>query len=72
MTTRPRPSFPARLDRLAVPAARAAPLAAAAAGAPVRPQGLGLDSQAVRLAMVQKIAAQGIRDARVLDAMGRI
>ncbi len=82
MTTRPRPSFPARLDRLAAPAARAAqtaPLAAGAAGAPVpagrapvRPQGLGLDSQAVRLAMVQKLAAQGLRDARVLEAMGRV
>jgi protein-L-isoaspartate(D-aspartate) O-methyltransferase len=36
------------------------------------PQGLGLDSQAVRLAMVHKLAAQGIRDARVLEAMGRV
>nr|WP_222623124.1 protein-L-isoaspartate(D-aspartate) O-methyltransferase [Ramlibacter cellulosilyticus] len=33
------------------------------------PSGLGLDSQAVRARMVQKIAAQGIVDARVLAAM---
>lgn len=32
----------------------------------------GLDSQAVRQAMVRKLAAQGIHDARVLDAMGRV
>ncbi|MFO6419531.1 protein-L-isoaspartate O-methyltransferase family protein [Hylemonella sp. W303a] len=32
----------------------------------------GLDSQAVRQAMVKKLAAQGIRDARVLQAMGRV
>lgn len=32
----------------------------------------GLDSQAVRQAMVKKLAAQGIHDARVLDAMGRV
>ena len=34
--------------------------------------GLGLDSQAVRTRMVQKLAAQGIADAQVLAAMGRI
>ncbi len=39
---------------------------------PSMPRGLGLDSQAVRLAMVHKLAAQGIRDAQVLDAMGRV
>lgn len=32
----------------------------------------GLDSEAVRQAMVKKLAAQGIHDARVLDAMGRV
>ncbi len=36
------------------------------------PQGMGLDSQAVRQAMVNKLAAQGIHDARVLEAMGTI
>jgi protein-L-isoaspartate(D-aspartate) O-methyltransferase len=67
-----RPRFPARLDR---PGA-AAPLPPVARTAPVqalvRPQGLGLDSQAVRLAMVNKLAAQGIQDTRVLQAMGRV
>jgi protein-L-isoaspartate(D-aspartate) O-methyltransferase len=44
-----------------------------------RPAGLGrpavshgLDSQAVRQAMVKKLAAQGIHDPRVLDAMDRV
>jgi len=37
-----------------------------------RPQGVGLDSQAVRTRMVQKLAAQGIADARVLSAMGSV
>ncbi|MFN4359878.1 MAG: protein-L-isoaspartate(D-aspartate) O-methyltransferase [Hylemonella sp.] len=88
MSTRQRPGFPARLDRPADATARAratpAPVARSAP-APVRdaaalrvpqapsiPQGLGLDSQTVRMAMVHKLAAQGIRDARVLDAMGRV
>ena len=35
-----------------------------------RVSGLGLDSGAVRARMVQKLAEQGVRDARVLDAMG--
>ena len=34
--------------------------------------GLGLDSQAVRARMVQKLAAQGVSDSRVLVAMGRV
>lgn len=36
------------------------------------PQGLGLDSLAVRQAMVNKLAGQGIADARVLQAMGTV
>ncbi len=86
MNSRPRPGFPVRLDRPAAattrpvsPAAqRSAPAALAPTGLPrpgptaLTPQGLGLDSQAVRLAMVKKLAAQGITDARVLEAMGRI
>lgn len=94
MTTpsRPRPSFPARLDRSGTPApvparqasssasVRSPVLGPPVAAAPLRqplvpslvPQGLGLDSQAVRQAMVHKLAAQGIADARVLAAMGRI
>ena len=33
------------------------------------PEGVGLDSQAVRVRMVQKLSAQGIADTQVLDAM---
>jgi len=36
------------------------------------PQGLGMDSMAVRQRMVQKLAAQGLSDPRVLAAMGRV
>jgi protein-L-isoaspartate(D-aspartate) O-methyltransferase len=36
------------------------------------PVGLGLDSQAVRARMVQKLAAQGVGDARVLAAMNAV
>ena len=35
------------------------------------PGGIGLDSQAVRARMVQKLAAQGIADARVLARWAR-
>ena len=61
-----RPSFPARMDS-AVPSAKAKPVSNANA-----PQGLGMDSIAVRQRMVQKLAAQGLRDPRVLTAMGRV
>ena len=75
MTAR-RPGFPARLDQTtnAVPAARkvVAPANRPPAVAPVRPQGLGLDSGAVRARMVQKLAGQGVTDAQVLAAMGSI
>ena len=36
------------------------------------PAGLGLDSQAVRARMVQKLGSQGVADARVLAAMGLV
>ena len=69
-----RPSFPARLPTApAQPARRTgAPVNAPAPAPAVAPSGLGLDSQAVRARMVQKIAAQGIRDARVLAAMNAV
>ena len=83
-----RPSFPARLDttldknRPNPTGTRtpAAPLAAALAqvlprrgGAQAHAvQGLGMDSSAVRRAMVQKIAAQGVRDGAVLQALGDV
>jgi len=35
-------------------------------------RGVGLDSQAVRARMVQKLAAQGVSDAQVLAAMGSV
>ena len=64
-----RPSFPARLDggqaRPAAPRPKAPSVAAA-------PAGVGLDSHAVRARMVQKLAAQGVSDPRVLAAMGAV
>ena len=71
-----RPGFPARLE---LPSARPAPVKKAAAfaldGASGRrstPGGVGLDSQAVRSRMVDKLAQQGIGDSRVLAAMGAV
>jgi protein-L-isoaspartate(D-aspartate) O-methyltransferase len=65
-----RPGFPAKLDTGTTPAARRAPAPVAVpvthAGSPA---GVGLDSQAVRTRMVQKLAAQGVADPRVLAAM---
>lgn len=68
-----RPSFPARLDRGPAPAAvPRAPQHSAAPARAMAPAGLGLDSQAVRANMVQKLAAQGLQDPRVLAAMGAV
>lgn len=83
MTGRQRPSFPARLDRpaAALPSGQALQKATASAAAagdrsasprPTQTHGVGLDSQTVRMAMVAKLAGQGITDARVLSAMGTI
>ena len=74
MSTKPRPGFPAKLD---MPAQRKARSSSAPAQAPrtatpkpvVAPRGLGLDSAAVRAAMVSKLASQGVSDPRVLAAM---
>lgn len=76
-----RPSFPARIDFsqgqpaparkagvTAVEAARRTPAKPHA----VLPQGLGMDSAAVRARMVQNLAAQGISDTVVLQAMGAV
>ena len=54
----------------AAPGAAAAPKSRAAA-IPV-PLGVGMDSQAVRQRMVQKLAGQGVTDPLVLQAMGAI
>ncbi|MRD45978.1 protein-L-isoaspartate(D-aspartate) O-methyltransferase [Caenimonas koreensis] len=64
-----RPGFPARLD---LGPAQARPVRAKPVGTALSPGGIGLDSQAVRARMVQKLAAQGITDAQVLAAMGAI
>jgi protein-L-isoaspartate(D-aspartate) O-methyltransferase len=78
---RARPGFPARLGGEAqrsaagaAPRAPRPPAAATLARPPelARPQGVGLDSQAVRQAMVHKVAAAGVRDARVLEALARV
>ena len=78
---RERPSFPARLD-IAPAKARAA--AASSTNHPSRakspavgpampvPQGVGMDSMAVRQHMVHKLAGQGVTDPMVLAAMGTI
>ena len=61
-----RPGFPARLDRGPTsPGGIRKPLAAVPPGA----GGAGLDSQAVRTRMVERLAAQGISDTQVLAAM---
>lgn len=70
-----RPGFPARMDLSAGPLARRKPVVASAtplAAKSVFPEGIGMDSQAIRSRMVHKLAAQGISDARVLDAMRAI
>lgn len=69
-----RPSFPARLD-FSGNRVRSSPSLASSAVLALAPQwvsGLGLDSSAVRLNMVRKLAAQGITDGAVLDAMRAI
>lgn len=83
-----RPSFPARLNtggtstgpartvRAPVPAPAPVSRATAQRPATVAPAapgaGQAMASSAVRARMVHKLAAQGIADARVLDAMGTI
>ena len=66
---RQRPSFPAKMEGKVHPAS-AAPRSnlAPATASP----GHGMDSMAVRHSMVQKIAAQGVRDALVLKAIGTV
>ena len=68
-----RPTFPARLHATPAPAAGARP-AAPPTGTPAAPTtaGLGLDSEAVRARMVQRLVAQGLADRRVQVAMGSV
>ena len=77
-----RPGFPVQLDAKTADKPAPAPTAKrlvtpqsavrAAATRIASPTGMGLDSSAVRARMVQKLAAQGIEDVVVLEAMGRI
>ncbi len=68
---RPRPAFPAAFASVAAPALR--PLAPKPSALPTQSDasatGLGLDSQAVRVAMVRKLEAQGVCHPMVLRAM---
>lgn len=68
-----RPGFPARLGPIqtAVPPPPAVSRLASHRPAPA-PTGLGMDSSAVRLSMVNKLAQQGISDKRVLAALGQV
>ncbi|MFC5499599.1 protein-L-isoaspartate(D-aspartate) O-methyltransferase [Caenimonas terrae] len=67
-----RPGFPARIDLGPAPATPRG----ARAGAPVRegtiPGGVGLESSAIRHRMVMKLAAQGVSDPKLLEAMATV
>ncbi|WP_297747972.1 protein-L-isoaspartate(D-aspartate) O-methyltransferase [Hydrogenophaga sp.] len=66
---RARPGFPARLDLAPASRASAAAPIARSAPKPQAPSGLGMDSLAVRAALVRKIEAQGVSHPGVLAAM---
>ena len=70
MTAR-RPGFPARMDTGGKAAPARGPATPVQATFAVS-QGVGMDSSAVRARMVQKLAAQGISDRQVLQAMGSV
>jgi protein-L-isoaspartate(D-aspartate) O-methyltransferase len=69
-----RPSFPVRLDAQGTAPQPAGTKSQPAMGTPIgaRPQGLGMDSSAHRQRLVQLLHKQGVRDAAVLAAMGRV
>lgn len=76
---RPRPKFPAQLDAVVKQPAKALlrpqqPLQRAADDVTrsVRPSGHGLDSADVRQRMVDRIRQSGLRDERVIVAMGQV
>jgi protein-L-isoaspartate(D-aspartate) O-methyltransferase len=85
MTMKPRPSFPAQLDAtlaktrpnphgavLSKAPSQSGPGRVQAANASATPRGVGMDSSAVRMRMVHKLAEGGVRDPLVLAAMGTI
>jgi len=69
-----RPGFPARLAMPASQSKLTVAVGVAKTGTVMRlmPQGIGMDSNAVRQNMVAKLAQQGITDAQVLAAMGSV
>jgi protein-L-isoaspartate(D-aspartate) O-methyltransferase len=69
-----RPGFPVKLQTKDKAPSVKAPTVKAPGSKPAstNPQGLGLDSSAVRQRMVQKLAAQGLKDPMVLLAMGSV
>ena len=80
-----RPGFPAQLDKVTASPRRAVVRPAAQGALPaktlvaprsaavrVQASGVGLDSQVVRLRMVDKLRAQGVADEGVLQAMGQV
>lgn len=68
---RPRPSFPANLVTAPPAVVKRSSVVNRPAVLP-RDSGVGLDSQAVRHAMVRKLAAQGLEDPRVLQAFSTV
>ena len=68
-----RPGFPARLPGATAPQpVRRLDVSGAQPHQRAAPSGVGLDSQAVRSRMVEKLAAQGVSDRRVLAAMNAV
>ena len=71
-----RPGFPVKLSKSGATGKAAPVTPASRTRSPVAqvaaPVGVGLDSGAVRARMVRKLAEQGVHDAAVLDAMGRV
>ena len=69
-----RPGFPIKLQTKDKTPSVKAPSVKTPASKPAtaNSQGLGLDSSAVRQRMVQKLAAQGLKDPMVLQAMGSV
>jgi protein-L-isoaspartate(D-aspartate) O-methyltransferase len=68
-----RPSFPVKLDTTLPRSAREEKVHALAAIPPgSRPQGLGMDSLAVRMRMVRLLQKQGVQNEAVLQAMASI
>ncbi len=68
-----RPGFPARIASLS-PSTAVGPRVASVArpAAPLAATGWGMDSAAVRMRMVQRLAADGIQSPAVLQAMGQV